>query len=205
MAIGSDCTHIFGLVVNPCSGSGPDGHSRTGSSSETRPVTASPANRLSRRRSDRSRHHPMSLAISHDGNTSFTLVHSGTRRSGLIGPSGGQQGPEDAGLLRRERHDGFIEATPRLERRDPAARRVGPPHEVPHDRARPMNEQRAEVDIPAFRDAPHALGAATGMLPWDRAGVNFVGRGVTNGGRTLSFPDTLNAAIGIRIAQSDWY
>ena len=50
---------------------------RTGSSSETRPVTASPATRVFRRRSDRSRHHPTSLAISHDRDTSSTVVRSG--------------------------------------------------------------------------------------------------------------------------------
>jgi hypothetical protein len=96
MARGSDCTHIFGLVVHLCSGSGPDGQSRTGSSSETRPLTASPAHRISRRRSDRSRQHLMSLALSHDGHTSFTLVRSGARRRGLRGPSRSLQRPHEA-------------------------------------------------------------------------------------------------------------
>lgn len=39
----SDCTHIFGLLVNPSLGSGPDAHSRSWSSSEKRPLMASPA------------------------------------------------------------------------------------------------------------------------------------------------------------------
>lgn len=38
----------------------------------------------------------------------------------LIVASGGQQRPEDAGLLRREGHDSFIEPAPSLERRESA-------------------------------------------------------------------------------------
>ncbi len=82
MAVRSDCTHIFGLVVNPFLGSGPDGHSRTGSSSEKRPVMASPASRVTRRRSDRSRHQRMSLAISHDEQRSSNVVLSGHAAAG---------------------------------------------------------------------------------------------------------------------------
>ena len=89
MAMRSDCPHIFGLVVNPPPGSGPDGHSRTGSSSETRPLTASPVSRVTRRRSDRSRHHLMSLALSHAENTVSTVFLLRVRYGGLIGPARG--------------------------------------------------------------------------------------------------------------------
>ena len=82
MAMRSDCTHIFGLVMNPSRDSGPDGHLRTRSSSETRPQTASPANRISLRRSDRSRHQLMRVALRHDRDTSSTMVLSGARHGG---------------------------------------------------------------------------------------------------------------------------
>jgi hypothetical protein len=169
MAIGSDCTHIFGLVVTPCLGSGPDGQSRSGSASETRPLTASPAIRVSRRRSDRSRHHPMSLARHPDADPASIVVCSGARHDGLIGPSRGQQSPENPGLLGGEGHDGFIEAAPRVERRDPAAGDIGTPGEVSHDGARPLNEHGTEGDIPALGNPAQASSAATGMLPRDQA------------------------------------
>ena len=164
MAIGSSCTHIFGLVVNPYRGSGPDGHSRTGSSSENRPLTASPASRVTRRRSDRSRHHPMHLAISHDEDTFSNVILSGTRHGGLIGPSRGQQGPEDAGLLRRQGDHRFVKPAPGLERRDPAAGGIGAMRELPHHRAGSVDQQGPQIHIPAFGDPAQPPGAAAGML-----------------------------------------
>lgn len=82
MAVRSDCTNLFGLVVNPFLGSGPDGHSRTGSSSEKRPVMASPASRVTRRRSDRSCHQRMNLALSHDEQRPVSRAHSGHAPTG---------------------------------------------------------------------------------------------------------------------------
>ena len=77
MVMRSDCTHIFGLVVTPSVGSGPDGQSRTGSSLDKRPMMASPASRVSRRRSDRSRHQLVNLALSHEASNSTDLPTQG--------------------------------------------------------------------------------------------------------------------------------
>ena len=166
MVMRSDCTHIFGLVVNPCGGSGPDGHSRTGSSSEKRPVMASPASRVPRRRSDRSRHQLLNLALSHDNSDSTYLAHSGTRR---VGTPRRQQRPEYPGLLGRQRHHRFVEAAPGFQRQNPATRGIGAVGELPHDGAGAVDQQRAEVDIPAFGDAAQPSSAATGMLPRDQS------------------------------------
>ncbi len=52
MAEQSECISMVGLMVNPPPGFGPDGHSRIGPSSKS-PVTAGPAGRDSRLRSNR--------------------------------------------------------------------------------------------------------------------------------------------------------
>jgi hypothetical protein len=166
MARGSDCTHIFGLVVNPCSGSGPDGHSRTGSSSDNRPLTARPATRIPRRRSDRLRHHPMSLASSHDRAPSSTVVRSGTRRSGRIGSSCRQQSPEDPGLLGGQRDHGLVEAAPGLERRHPATGGIGPSRDLPQHRAGSVDQQGPQIHIPALGDPAQPSGSPP--LEWCR-------------------------------------
>lgn len=87
MGMWSDCTHIYGLIVNSVLSSGPDGHPRTGSSLDKRPMMASPASRVSRRRSDRSRHQLLNLALSQDC-SNFPYV--GSSRTGDIGAPGGQ-------------------------------------------------------------------------------------------------------------------
>ena len=66
MVMWSDCTHIYGLIVNSVLSSGPDGHPRTGSSLDKRPVMASPASKVSWRLSDGSRHQLLNRALSHD-------------------------------------------------------------------------------------------------------------------------------------------
>jgi putative transposase len=86
MAMRSDCTPIFGLVVNPSRGLGPDGHSRTGSSSDNRPLTASPASRVFRCRSDRSRHQRMSLALRDADAHLSPSSCSGARRGLTVDP-----------------------------------------------------------------------------------------------------------------------
>ena len=166
MAIRSDCTHLFGLVVNPSVGSGPDGHSRTGSSSEKRPVLASPASRVPRRRSDRSRHQRLNLALSHDASDSTYRVHSGTRD---VGTPGRQQCPEDPGLLGGQRDNRLIEPAPGLQGQNPTTGRIRTAGKVPHDGAGAMDQQRAEIDIPALGDSAQPSGAATGILPGDQA------------------------------------
>ena len=83
----SDCTHIYGLMVHSVLSSGPDGHPRTGSSLDKRPVMASPASRVSRRRSDRSRHQLLNPALSHDCSNFPYVVPS---RTGDVGAPGGE-------------------------------------------------------------------------------------------------------------------
>ena len=161
MAIRSDCTPLFGLVVNPSSGSGPDGQSRTGSSSETRPVMASPASRVTRRRSDRSRHQLLSLALRHDASDSTPLARSGTR---CVGAPCRQQRPEDPGLLGGQRDPRCMESAPGLQGQDPTAGRIRPSCELPPDGARAVEQQGAEGDIPTLGNPAQPSGAATGML-----------------------------------------
>ena len=96
MVMWSDCTPIYGLMVNSVLSSGPAGHPRTGSSLDKRPVMASPASRGSRRRSDRSRHQLFNLALSHDISNFPDVVLS---RTDDIGTPGCQPCPQNLGLL----------------------------------------------------------------------------------------------------------
>jgi hypothetical protein len=160
----SDCTHICGLVVNPSRGSGPDGQSRTGSSSEKRPVMASPVSRVSRRRSDRSHHQLLSLALRHTEAFSFSHSRSGACGRGLIGAARRQQRPHDAGVLGGQRDHRFVKAAPGFEGQGPAAGGIGASGEPTQDGARAVNQQRAEIDIPPFGDPAQSPGPAAGVL-----------------------------------------
>ena len=162
MVMWSDCTHIYGLMVNTVLSSGPDGHLRTGSSLDKRPVMASPASKFSRRRSDRSRYQLLNLALSHDISNFPYVVPS---RTGDVGAPGGQQRPKDPGLLSSQRHHRLVESAPGFQGQNPATGSISAASELPHHSAGPVNQQRAEVDIPALRDTTQSTSAATGMLP----------------------------------------
>lgn len=155
--------------MNPRWGSGPDGHSRTGSPSDHRPLTVCPARRFPRRRSDWSRHRLLNLAGSHHEPCRVYLVRLGTRLHGLIRLACSEPNPHEAGLLRRQRDDSFVEAAPKFERCDPTAGEIRASRQWPHERAGPVNQYGPNVHIAALGDAAQSSRAATRMLPGNQA------------------------------------
>ena len=75
-----------------------------------------------------------------------------------------QECPDDAGILVGECHRRGVGATPRLDRIDPSAPRIGFLLRVAHHRARAVNQQCPNISVPALTDPEQALPPAGGML-----------------------------------------
>jgi Family of unknown function (DUF5989) len=88
----------------------------------------------------------MNLALSsHEAPSSSHRVRSRTRQGRLIVSPGGQQGPDDSSMLRRQRHHCFIKFAPVAKRGDPAAGGIGPTGGLAHHRVSSMNQQGAQI------------------------------------------------------------
>ena len=76
-----------------------------------------------------------------------------------------RQRPSDAGVLVRERHGSDVLVAPIKQPLKPPIRGVGPAFGNPHHRTRPVDQQRAQVNVPALADPKECFLAAARVLP----------------------------------------
>src|ERR1700687_4236681 len=82
----------------------------------------------------------------------------------LILSAVGQERPDDARVLVRERHRSDVGVSPRGQPRKPALGLIGMPFEMPQDGSCPMDQQRTQVHIAALADAEQLRLASGGVL-----------------------------------------
>ena len=82
----------------------------------------------------------------------------------VVGFAGSKNSPGDAGVLGGKRDDRFLVAASSAERASPGAEPIGALGEDVKRGARPVHEQRSEVNIAAFGDASEARFVAGRVL-----------------------------------------
>ncbi len=79
------------------------------------------------------------------------------------------QGPDDACILIRQSYTSPVEATPFFYAACPSSQCIIASITPANDRARPMNQQGAQIGIAAFTDTEQSRAIATGVLPGHQA------------------------------------